>query len=117
MLDAFLQRNPNLTRKEVALAYHGTRNVDRVSHIMHDGLDPSQKSSRTKENAYFAVNSERCTKHQYDELILFVLPKSAIGTVRDAFDAHVLDALPVAVYQRPTSDSFRYLLQNRLPKK
>jgi len=72
VLATFLQRNPDLKKlSDITLAYHGTRNVNRVSHIMFEGIEPSSKSVR-EGHAFFGINGERCK--EYAELIVFAIP-------------------------------------------
>jgi hypothetical protein len=112
-LTAFMAMHPSLSAGDVRLGYHGTKNGNRVSKILFEGLRPEWRRGRF---CYFGVSAEACRQYGLD-IAVFLIPKSACGTVRGdgAFDAQECDALPVAAYCRPSGYLFCNLLNDRLP--
>ena len=100
-----------LSYEDVCVAYHGTKNKNRVQHILYEGYEPKYNKHggngfRSPDGAYFGVIPEVAQK--YGDLLLFIVPKTACGTVRGdgAFRAPAISTLPVGTYQRPSNYGF-----------
>ena len=73
-------------------------------------------STRSHPIAYFGVSAEACKN--YGDTVIFIIPSSAIGTVRGdgAFSADVADALPIANYTHRGNYTLANLLTDRQPR-
>lgn len=103
--------HPGLGADDVCVVYHGTRNTNRVKHILLEGYDarfnkPGSYGTLSRDGAYFGVSAS--VAQSYGEVILFIVPKAACGTVRGdgAFLAPACSTLPVGTYQRPSNWGF-----------
>ena len=111
VVKTFARFHPGLSADDVCVAYHGTKNTNRVKHILNEGYEPKYNKHggngfRSPDGAYFGVIPEVAQK--YGDLLLFIIPKTACGTVRGdgAFLAPAISTLPVGTYQRPSNYGF-----------
>lgn len=111
VVKAFAKQNCGLNADDVRLAYHGTKNTNRVKHILLEGYDPKYNTHggsgfRSPDGAYFGVRPEVAQK--YGDVLLFIVPKTACESVRGdgAFLAPASSTLPVGTYQRPSKWGF-----------
>ena len=120
VVKTFARLHPGLSADDVCVAYHGTKNINRVQHILHEGYDPKhnrpgfRSPDRMRDGAYFGVSADVAQK--YGSLLLFIVPKTACAPVRDdgAFLAPATSTLPVGTYQRTSKYGFDDLFHREL---
>ena len=118
VVNRFAMRHPGLGVDDVCVAYHGTKNTNRVMHILHEGYDPKHNKPggsgfTSPDGAYFGVRADVAQK--YGDVLLFIVLREHCGHKQirgdGAFLAPASSTLPVGAYQRPSNYGFGDLFE------